>query len=907
MNEPKYPVKPSASTEIKVYSFPSASKSDISRVRLAWQPAQAGSQSELRLLQLFIRVLGDGEQSLLYKSLVDSNSRELDSAATNIESGVFLENSPWFPVPFVGVRGIPGDHLSVDKVEQLRKHILAKVQMVSTYPDNSPALAAFNDLIVASAMAWHRSEGVWIKSAPLFSSEYRRDWKEHLNYLEMDSSFVRSLSDEAVWRNVESQIRSGKNIWRDVIREFHLVDTPYAAASVPSPQLVAEMERERQERIRNKIQQLTKEFDVSDEQQALTRFEQAESNKTLEIDRIQTRVQQPKFTEHPPLTADDDIQYKKFRLESVPVIAVLFERDPTIDIGLSFDLRKIPRKFFKYLPILPRCFDSLGLKTPDRVVSYSALLRETQKELTGFSIGYDANAASGRADLAIRASVTSPEELERALALIKQMLQFSRLDLSSADRLRDLTSDRLAEDDRYGKGNDSSWFRNPAYAFRYQGNLLYLALNSQFTQAHWDGRFRWLIHQPVSPYEIDSLGRFAKATLSSFAGASAKEIAERIGKSEAKGLEQELLQYWQKNIPSFPEDELVDGLRRLAAEVQADLRIGPGKTIADLRELQRIVADLDVLRVDLTLAAGILARVRPIVSRFIASTPAPSLEAQRANGYSSELVEKALIFKTVEKRAGLSGDDFPLYVGFEDPSSATGGVVFSADFPGYSQLDRKSLMRVLSSKVFSGAGPHTFYMKTLESGLAYANAVGSNPTTRLLSYYADRSPDIASLIQLINSIAATIPELRDQSLVDYALQKSFPFPRSMSTFANRGKSLAWDIYDGNEPEKVRRFSEALLKLRENPKLLSEITQAGPSSIGAVLLEPEFTEQQRAERSIFFLVGAKRLLSDAEKRLAIPKLLRLYRSDFWIDFSDQGIATSGDLVVAPPQHDSKGSF
>jgi hypothetical protein len=896
--EPKYQFTPSASTEIKIYPFPSASEADRGEVRLAWRPAQAGSQTDVRLLQLFLRVLGDGEQSLLYKSLIDSNGRELDSGGTSIGSGAFLENSPWFPVAVVSLSGIPGNHISVEKVARLRQHILAKVQMVAAYPDNSPALNAFNELIMSSAKAWRRSERVWIKSAPLFNAEYRTDWKEHLNYLEMDPSFVRSLSDESVWQNVESQIRSGKNIWRDVVKEFHLLDTPYATASAPSPQLVTEMERDRKERIQNRIDQLKKEFGVNDEQEALTRFDQAESRKTQEIDRISAKVQKPKFTDHPPLTADDDVKYEQFRIGTVPVIATLFERDPTIDIGLAFDLKKIPKRFYKYLPILPRCIDSLGLKGPERVVSYSDLLAERQKELNDFSIAYETNPVSGRADLAIRASVTSAEELKRALALIKQMTQFSRIDSSSADRLRDLVGERLAEDDRYDKGEDSRWLWNPAYAFRHQDDLLFLALDSQFTRAHWDARFKWLMHRPVTVGEIDRLGRFAKTTLSSLAGVSAKDISEKINKFDAKGLERELLQYWEKNIPNFSQDELIAGFRRLTAEVQQDLTIGPERATEDLKELLAIVVDRGALHVDLTLDPDNLDRLRPMLREFLVSIPAPKQAAQRGKDGLSESDGKALIMRSIEKRAGSSGDDFPWHVGFEDPSSATGGVVFFADLPGYAQLDRKSLMRILSSKLLSGTGPHSLYMKTLETGLAYSNSVASNPGTKLLWYYADRSPDIASLVQLVNSIADTIPGLRDQSLIDYALQRTFPHPRSMGTFANRGKSLAQDIYDGNEPDKVRRFSEALLKMREDPKLLSEVMQAGLPSIGAVLLEPKFKAQQRVDRSIFFLAGPERLLADVEKRLATPKLLRLYRSDFWIDFSDQGAVTSEKRIATP---------
>jgi hypothetical protein len=238
--------------------------------------------------------------------------------------------------------------------------------------------------------------------------------------------------------------------------------------------------------------------------------------------------------------------------------------------------------------------------------------------------------------------------------------------------------------------------------------------------------------------------------------------------------------------------------------------------------------------------------------------------------------------RTIEKRVGASGDSFPWYVGLEDAHSVTGGVVFSADFLGYTQLDRQSLITFLASKLASGTGPHTFFMKTIENGLAYSNSIGSDPRNMLLMYYADRVPDIASLVQFVNSVAASIPNLNDASLLDYTLQKAFPFQRSMSAFADRGKNLSHDIYDGNELAKVRRFSEAILKLRDDPGLMSEVTRSGLPSIGPVLLKPEFRNAQRSHRSVFFLVGPERLLAEAEKRLAIPRLLRLYPCDFWMD-------------------------
>jgi hypothetical protein len=81
----------------------------------------------------------------------------------------------------------------------------------------------------------------------------------------------------------------------------------------------------------------------------------------------------------------------------------------------------------------------------------------------------------------------------------------------------------------------------------------------------------------------------------------------------------------------------------------------------------------------------------------------------------------------------------------------------------------------------------------------------------------------------------------------------------MGTFAERGRRLAEDIYDGNEPEKVRRFSEAILNLRHDPGLFPAMMNSVLPSIAPVLLKPEFRSVQRSKRSIFFFVGPERLV------------------------------------------------
>ena len=891
--KPKYPIHPSPSTEIALFPFPSSSETDRGEVRFGWQPTKTESQADLRLLQLFFRALADGDKSLLYKSLIDSKTREFDSGATSVESLVFLGNSPYFPAEFVGFSGIAGKQLTVERIEQLRNRVTATIRQISQYPDNSQSLVAFNQLVASYAKAWHRSQSVWIKSAPRFGMNYETEWKEHLEYLEMDPSFTRSISDEPVWRSVEKRMESRKNIWVGLIRDFHLSEVPYATASVPSSQLLEEMDSARQKRVAAKVKQLMDRFHKDDEQQALARFEQEEAVKTKEIDKIAARVHRPRFTDDPPLTPDDDIRYSQFRLRDVPVTATFFDRAPTIDLGLSFDLRKIPQKYYKYLPILPKCLDSLGLKTADKIIPYADLQAQTQTEINDFSVRYDFSPVSHRADLRIQASAITPAEFRQALTLIQRMTTLNYLDLANVERLRDVVDKRRAEDDLFMNGENDYWFMNPAYAFRYQEDPLYLALSSFFTRAHWDGRLKWLLHKQVRPEEIASLGIFADKTLSASSGLPGKELSQELRRSNAKGLEGELLEYWERNIPAFPQNELLAGLRRLTLEVQEDLKTGPAKTIAELRELQRIVLNRRALNIDLTLDRANLEEIQPALATFLESIPDIAYPEQVTSDRASE---SAPLMAHARGRYKLDGTEFPWYVGLEDPRSTTANVLFFADFPGYSQLDRESLLQVLSGNLVSGSGPHTLYMKIEEDGLAYGSSISSDPSLRLVRYYAGRSPDIAALIELVNSIATTIPQLHDESLIDYALQRTFPIPRAMSTFTERGRGLARDLRDGNDPAKVRRFSQAILKLRAEPNLLSELTTAAMDSIAPVLIKKEFSQQQRKARSLFFFVGPERLLADAENRLPMPKLLRLYASDFWIDFSgesNQGAATNPD--------------
>jgi Zn-dependent M16 (insulinase) family peptidase len=871
----KYPISDFEGPSLEIFYFPSEEETSPGQIEFAWKPVQTDSLQQLKLLQLLLRGLAQGPQSILYGSLVDSKKREFASQANDVSSSTFLHNSPSFPVSRIFIGGVPGTHISPAFVEQLRTHIVAKLQELSQFPDHSEKLKSFNALIQQQAASLRRDEIVWAKNPPQFGLTLETAWKDYLEYLEMNPEFRRQIGEDAVWDSVQDDLKSGRNLWRDVIEHFHLLQTPYATASVPSKNKLKEIAEQKVVRANNELKGLMKRYHTDGEQEALQKFDQTEREKAESIEQLQASVHRPPFTSHPPLTPDDDIRYTQFDINGVPITAILFDRPPTTDISLNFDLKKIPQEYYKYLPLIPRFLDSVGLRENDSATSYQKLIAAIQSRLYKFSAFYSSNYVSNREELAVRASVVNdPNQFEAALTLVGRILTVSDITPQNLSRLQDILNRQLSENDAYFRQSQDTWLPDPAFAFRYQDNQLYLALNSFFEQSHFDDRLSWRLHSQVSTEEIQHLGEFAGMILHQLSHSTRAEIRKALANKSAEGLNGELVSYWLRNLWAFPDSSLVSGLETLANEVQQDLRAGPDKTIQDLTRLRSILINRNALKVDITTDESSLQKLKPMLAKLLLGLPIQPVPEQVSDDNGSTLV-----WDNLRRRYPSLKPQFPVYLGFITAGEIPTGVVFTANFPGYSDLDHRSLLQVLSSKFFSGTAPESLYMKTWTAGLAYGNGVASDVPQQLLQYYADRIPDIPNLVQLVNSVVHKSGTPAPNEAVDYALSQAFDVPRAMLSFSDRGRAFAVDLRDGNTPEKVRRFSEEILKLRQDRDLAEELIKMRVQAIDPVLMSGGDTGQ-KAAKSIFFFLGPEEVLSKAAHQLGID-IVKIWPSDYWV--------------------------
>jgi hypothetical protein len=226
--------------------------------------------------------------------------------------------------------------------------------------------------------------------------------------------------------------------------------------------------------------------------------------------------------------------------------------------------------------------------------------------------------------------------------------------------------------------------------------------------------------------------------------------------------------------------------------------------------------------------------------------------------------------------------DHPAYVGYVHEGSLTGNVVVTAKGPTYRDLDESAMITALAGKWLAGTGPHTWYKRTWEAGLAYGNGLDVRLRDGTVLYYADRCPSVRATLAFVRTLAEEAFQLTQSSVVDYALAQTLAFSRTALSPSARAEAMAIDLKEGLTPERMRRFSGVLQQLRTDPHLLQRLHEALPRIVESVTLGPEHRALQAAAQTIFFIVAPESQLTELENDIPGKVLPRVWPSDFWLD-------------------------
>ena len=873
---PHLRVLPAEHRELRLVPWPSKDATDPAPILFGWPPIHLPSLDDRLRLEALLAALGQGPQSMLYRRLVDRQTREIDFGATGVGSMFLPTYDPAWPVILMWIEGIPGDRLTAERLEEIRGHIQAKLRDIASYPDGSSELLALNRQILAYLTARRRDLTVWHTSPPGFGQRrLEATWIEHLELLDQEPAGRRSLDWQASWPRLEAEIESGTNIWRGVIERAGLLDLPYGTAAIPSPVLLQQLDQERQARLATALTAIQQRYDSADDQEALRRFEADWANQQVQHSGTPQPMALPTFTMHPPRTFDDTLSYAQVTIAGVPTVASYVEGAALTEIGLAFDLHDVPRHLYRYLPLLPALLRSTGIQEGEGMTPYSPFEEHIQRHLYRLETRYSAAPEAKRYELMITASGVGLKEFSAALDSVKSVTHANALGPDNLSRLVDLLQQHLSLERTLTQRPEEEWIETLAQAFRYQDDHLYLSLMAPPTRAHHLQRLAWQLAGPVPTETWQDLQAFATRLLASLQTLSGTEIALELADLQESGLRGQLVDYWRGQLQSWPPALVWEGLQHLSAEALADLQVGAAQAIQEMRELQTLILHRSRMRLWLMGDRRLLQQALPHVEALVRSFPLQDVEAPPVDA-------TPVVWPRLHRRYPELAISYPAYVGYVHEDSLTGNVVVTAKGPTYRDLDEASVITVLAGKSLAGTGPHTWYKKTWEAGLAYGNGLDIRPREGTILYYADRCPSVRATLTFIRAMAKEGSEPTQSSTIDYALAQSFAFSRTALSPSARAEAMAIDLREGLTPERMQRFSQMLRRLRKDPQLLQRVRDTVPRVMATITLGPEHRALQSAAQAVFFVIAPESQLAEIEGDIPGKLLPRVWPSDFWLE-------------------------
>ncbi len=239
---------------VEVAEFPYADTTSPGPMALVWPATRSLDVTERTLLDLFLAAFAGDETTPLYKKLIDSKSRVIDLGANQVWALARPDQGE--PVMIV-LEGVAADRLDAPTIERMRGEVMAELARLAQLPDGDPALLAFDRGVLSRVTDLRRQLTKFLDTPPGFGFRGTGSaWPSQLELLARTSGFRKSVTLRPELAAIERLLAAPGNPWRQRLRAWGLLDTPYGAATRPSPALRARIDAERRQRIEAEVAQL---------------------------------------------------------------------------------------------------------------------------------------------------------------------------------------------------------------------------------------------------------------------------------------------------------------------------------------------------------------------------------------------------------------------------------------------------------------------------------------------------------------------------------------------------------------------------------------------------------------------------------------------------------------------------
>lgn len=414
--------KPAPAGSISIHDYPVQNDKQPGTIALAWPADRHLDQRELMLFDVFMDNVAAGASSNLYKLFINSATRKFDIGAAGVFNNVSTD--PGFAA-MIGFRDVAVSNVTPEKITEVRQAVLDDFKRIAAWPDNSPDLLEFNGRLKTLLTQRRRELGKISNSPPGFGFRTGSAfWMQHLDRLNKEPDFRKSLTMAGDFAALEALLATPKNIWTDRVQAWRLTTVqPFGLGTRPNPALLKIDAEQRQARLAAETRRLMAEYHLDDEQQALQRYKREYETQTAELDRLASPSSHLKFIDNPPMTMDDQLDYRVTKLKNdIPLVASTFENMTSATTGLALRIDGVPEADLFLLTLLPSLLTQTGVILDGKPVSFEDMQQMLRKEILGVSASFAADLASGRRELIVQGSGNDLTESRRAVDWMKLVL-----------------------------------------------------------------------------------------------------------------------------------------------------------------------------------------------------------------------------------------------------------------------------------------------------------------------------------------------------------------------------------------------------------------------------------------------------------------------------------------------------
>jgi Zn-dependent M16 (insulinase) family peptidase len=865
--------------EIRIVPYPSESVESPGRILLAMPHGEEQDNQSALLRELFLEAFTDGPGSNLYSALVDSETRTLDLGSVRV--WFWVSDEPGQPV-MIGINGVDARQIDEQRVGEVRDLLVARLQEVAGWDDDSEELLAFNGRVISRMESRRKFFLRNLNSPPMFG--YRSGtagvWQDLLAFLERDGEFRKSLVLADYFDRTSDLLSGEKNVWGELISDWGLLQNEFYGVGVfPSPELMIEAAEMKAIRLAAHVENFKRLHDLTDGQAAMAAYRGEFEQTTTELEAQTAGDRIPGFMADPPLTLDDQLIYDEFSVEGIPMVASTFDNISTATLGLAFNLRVLPERSLVTLPLLPALLQRAGVELDGELIDAASMQEQLDREVTSYTSYISSSEESGRQELVLRGAAGGRQEMAQLLKWMRASLFNPRLDRDNLPRLRDIVDQSLTRNRSRMQGAEENWVGEPAAAWRKQNDPLFLSVNSFLTERHHLHRLKWLLREPQSTLDGEELATFFRRLSREGSGLDHQGLtllldAPPVGglPDSAVDLANEAVASLRACLPEIPAANLPADWVYLCEQIRGDLLTSPDETLQVMRETLALLLHTDITRLFLISSAA---------DRQAALTGIGELVTALDDGISrpTEMISSGVLLQGLRSREQLQED--PVYVGLVNESTRNGVLLNRSRIAVPYEASEEAVLNSLAGRTFGGGGGHGLFMRTWAAGLAYSNGFGYRDASGRTSYYAERCPDVAQTMAFVTDVIRN-GEV-DEQLVTYAIGGAFGASRAAGPYEQRGEAMASDLVDGLGPDRVKAYREMILAQRNTEGLSARLQDRLEEVYGTVLIGLGPTSAETG--GSYFLIGPDEQFVNLENYIAEVEeprtVYRIYPRDFWI--------------------------